>query len=156
MKIMGLSPTTFFFLMIIVTSLVFDASNTPFGNVDFFQKHGVAFLVFITFFPRLTLLFSSVAFGGIIWWMGFFFCPRILVASLATTAYFHTNPNLVIISWVVALGGEFMEKKKISSSSPRFVFKSYRGMNTGPSYEAPTPGPAIKKDDAIEVEFTKK
>ena len=99
-----------FFILLVGTSVLMDTMNTKFGTVDFFQKHGLFFLIFITLFPRLTLLFSSVAFGGFFWWLGFIFCPRILVASLATVAYFHTNPILVVISWIVALGGETMEK----------------------------------------------
>lgn len=81
-----------------------------FGSVNFFQRHGFLFLFFIAIFPRLTLLFSSVPFGGLFWWIGFFFAPRLLVAILATIGYWQTNPILVIISWVVALGGETTEK----------------------------------------------
>ena len=77
---------------------------------NFWDHHGVFFLIFITLFPRLTLLFSSVAFGGLFWWIGFFFVPRILVAVLATMSYLQTNPVLVIISWLVALSGESTEK----------------------------------------------
>lgn len=78
--------------------------------MNFWDHHGVFFLIFITLFPRLTLLFSSVAFGGIFWWIGFFFAPRILVAVLATLSYAQTNPILVIMSWVVAISGESSEK----------------------------------------------
>ncbi len=77
---------------------------------DFWDHHGIFFLIFITFFPRLTLLFSSVPFGGLFWWFGFVIAPRILVAILATVTYFSSNPVLVIIAWVVALSGESGEK----------------------------------------------
>lgn len=77
---------------------------------SFWDNHGIFFLIFITLFPRLTLLFSSVAFGGFFWWLGFIFAPRLLVAILATTAYWQTNPILVVISWFVALSGEAREK----------------------------------------------
>lgn len=91
--------------------------------VNYWDNHGVFFLVFITVFPRLTLLFSSVAFGGFFWWIGFIFAPRVLVAILATLAYLQTNPILVIISWVVALSGESTEKytlrKKVKVSQQR-------------------------------------
>jgi len=131
--------------------------NTEFGRVDFFQKHSVFFLIFITFFPRLTLLFSSVATGGFIWWLGFIFCPRILIASLATVSYFHTNPILVIISWIIALGGETMEKAGVGGQRGKFVFKTYRSAPMPGAYEnEPRPHTAINKDDAIEAEFTKK
>jgi len=68
------------------------------------------------FFPRLTLLFSSVAFGGLFWWLGFIFAPRLLVAILATTAYWQTNTVLVVLTWIWAVGGESAEKKTVYSS----------------------------------------
>jgi hypothetical protein len=81
-----------------------------FGTDNFWNNHGIFFLFFITLFPRLTLLFSSVAFGGLFWWIGFIFAPRILVAVLATLSYWRENPILVFMSWVVALSGESGEK----------------------------------------------
>lgn len=80
------------------------------GEVNYWESRGIFFLFFITLFPRLTLLFSSVAFGGLFWWLGFFFAPRILVAVLATLAYWQTNPVLVTMAWLIALGGETNEK----------------------------------------------
>ncbi len=148
-----------FFVLLVATSVMMDIFKTNFGNVDFFQKHGYFFLFFITFFPRLTLLFSSVVTGGVFWWLGFIFCPRVLVASLATVAYFHTNPLLVVVSWLVALGGETVEKVGLGGNRGRFVFRTYRGgfpsgfENPMGRSEKPT---AISKNDAIEAEFTKK
>ena len=81
-----------------------------FGRTDFWSHHGILFLVLIAFFPRLTLIFSDVATGGIFWWLGWFFAPRILVAALATVTYWNQNPLLVGAAWVVALGGESSEK----------------------------------------------
>ncbi|MBN1971961.1 MAG: hypothetical protein JXR48_01845 [Candidatus Delongbacteria bacterium] len=80
--------------------------------MDYWDNHGILFLVFMFFFPRLTLFFSSVAFGGLLWWLGFIFAPRLLVAILATTAYWDTNTFLVVLSWFWALGGEPFEKKQ--------------------------------------------
>jgi hypothetical protein len=163
MKTVLFKGCAIFFVLLVATSVMMDTLQTEFGRVDFFQKHGLFFLVFVTLFPRLTLLFSSVATGGLFWWLGFFFCPRILVASLATVAYFHTNPVLVTISWVVALGGETMEKAGLGKRRGTFVFRTYR--NGGPR---PFASPAEEaqtahrhnslggKDDAIEAEFTKK
>ncbi len=149
-----------FFVLLVATTILMDVMKLDFGTINFWDRHGVFFLISMTILPRLTLLFSSVAFGGFIWWLGFFFTPRILVASLATMAYFHTNPVLVIISWMVALGGEVFEKWGIGSS--KFHFKTYR---KGPratyspgfenQYQASEPQP-INRDDAIEAEFTKK
>lgn len=156
MKTLLFKGTAIFFILLVGTSVLMDSMQTVFGRVDFFQNHGFFFLIFITLFPRLTLLFSSVATGGFLWWLGFIFCPRILVASLATVAYFHTNPVLVIISWIVALGGETMEKAGISGGRKRFVFKSYRMGDPNPFEEVPKQHTTISKDDAIEAEFTKK
>ncbi len=85
-------------------------TDVKFGIENYWDNHGVWFLIFITMFPRLTLLFSSVPFGGFFWWLGFFFAPRILVAILATVSYWEQNPVLVVISWLMAIGGESGEK----------------------------------------------
>ncbi len=159
MKTMLFKGAAIFFILLVATSVMMDVSKMDFGTVDFFQKHGLLFLIFMTLFPRLTLMFSSVVSGGFFWWLGFIFCPRILVASLATVSYFHTNPVLVVISWIVALGGETMEKAGIGSSKKRFVFKTYRaGQPVDPfgTYQSPPEPTVINKDDAIEAEFTKK
>lgn len=107
--------TIFKFLIVFLaitgaTTLLFNYTNINFGNTDFWNVHGLLFLIFITLFPRLTLLFSSVAFGGIFWWLAWLFAPRLLVAVLATIAYWNTNKILVIASWLVASGGESSEK----------------------------------------------
>lgn len=157
MRTLILKGFAVFFILLVATSVMMDTMNTQFGSVSFFEKHGVFFLIFITIFPRLTLLFSSVATGGFLWWLGFIFCPRILVASLATVSYFHTNPILVVISWLVAIGGETMEKAGLSGRK-RFVFRTYN-MNTG-GFPHETYGPQSKpiqnSGDVIEAEFTKK
>lgn len=150
MKTLLFKGAAIFFILLVATSIMMDAMQTQFGSVNFFEKHGIFFLLFITIFPRLTLLFSSVATGGFLWWLGFIFCPRILVASLATVAYFHTNPILVIISWIVALGGETMEKAGISNRQ-RFVFRTY----PTPEESFRTDSRVIDKNDAIEAEFRK-
>lgn len=79
--------------------------------INFWDVHGFWFIFFLFFFPRLTLLFSSVATGGVLWWLGWVFAPRLLVAILATTAYWETNTVLVVLTWFWALGGEGAEKK---------------------------------------------
>lgn len=158
MKVLALRGIAIFFILLVATSLLMDLSKLEFGTIDFFKKHNVFFLLFITIFPRLTLLFSSVVSGGFLWWLGFVFCPRILVAGLATVSYFHTNPFLVTMSWLVALGGETMEKLGIGSSRNKFVFRTVRmgkeqsfenDQNRGPSHN-------IGNNDVIEAEFTKK
>lgn len=99
-----------FIVVTITSAILMNVFNVEFGYVNFWEVHGIFFLVFITIFPRLTLLFSSVAFGGLFWWLGFIFAPRFLVAILATVAYWNTNKILVIISWLLAIGGESSEK----------------------------------------------
>ena len=83
-------------------------------KMDFWQVHGWVFILCLFFFPRLTLFFSSVASGGILWWTGFVFAPRLLVAILATTAYWNTNTILVVFTWFWALSGESTEKFVVS------------------------------------------
>jgi hypothetical protein len=84
-------------------------------ETNFWDMHGFLFLIFMFFFPRLTLFFSSVASGGIFWWLGFIFAPRLLVAILATTAYWNSNPILVTLTWFWALGGEGFEKNAMKN-----------------------------------------
>jgi hypothetical protein len=98
------------FLAITGAVVVAGAFDIQFENAHYWDRHGVAFLIGIAIFPRLTLLFSSVPFGGIFWWLGWAFAPRMLVAVLATLTYWNQNPLLVIIAWLVALGGESSEK----------------------------------------------
>lgn len=145
-----------FSVLLVATTLMIDIFKLQFGTVNFWDKHGFFFLISIAIFPRLTLLFSSVAFGGFIWWLGFFFCPRILVATLATVAYFHTNPVLVTLSWLIALGGEVFEKWGLGRG--RFRVHTYRGSPFGasPRDEQVRPGHTIQDSDVIEAEFTKK
>ncbi len=133
-----------------------DLFNTPFGTEDFFVRHGYLFLICIAFFPRLTLLFSSVASGGLVWWLGFIFCPRILVAILATLAYFKTNPILVVIAWIVALSGETLEKRKLGGS--RFIIRTSRfPYGPQPESERATVKPSTVNDkDTFEAQFTRK
>lgn len=157
MKTLVLKGIAIFCVLLVATTITIDTMQTQFGQVDFFQKHGIFFLIFITIFPRLTLLFSSVAFGGFFWWLGFFFCPRVLVAALATVAYFQTNPVLVVISWIVALGGETLEKYGIGGRK-KFVFRTVNmGGFQRPQYEEPQRShTTIDKGGVIEAEFTKK
>lgn len=82
--------------------------------MNFWDMHGVLFVICLFFFPRLTLLFSSVVFGGLFWWLGFLFLPRLLVAILATQAYWETNPILVGLTWFWAIGLEGAEKRLLA------------------------------------------
>jgi hypothetical protein len=114
-----------FVLFFGLAALVAWAGSTLFGadlgTTDYWQVHGVWLLAFLTFFPRLTLLFSSIPFGGFFWWLGWIFAPRLLVATLATLAYWQTNPFLVTISWLVAIGGESAEKYTVRQRVVRVI-----------------------------------
>lgn len=139
----------FFLILAGMSWILVTQFNVPFGTIDYFDNRGFFFLIAITFFPRLTLLFSSVASGGLVWWLSWLFFPRVLVATLATFAYFQTNPILVTISWLVAFGGESFEKRSIRNS--RVVFTTFR---RGGGVRMPGQKP-INKDDVIDVEFKK-
>lgn len=80
------------------------------SHANYWDHHGVLFLLGLAAFPRITLFLSTVASGGILWWLAWLFAPRILVAILATLAYWYVNPILVLVAWLVALGGESSEK----------------------------------------------
>ena len=72
--------------------------------MDFWQVHGWAFLVAITLFPRLTMLFAITVPFGFLAWLGWLIVPSFLVAVLATTYYWHTNPVLCVIAWFRCIG----------------------------------------------------
>lgn len=78
--------------------------------MDFFDNYGIFTLIFLTFFPRLTLLFGTFVSGGWLWWLGWVFTPHLLVAFLSLP-YWDTNPVLVIFAWLIALGGTSAEVK---------------------------------------------
>ena len=82
--------------------------------MDFFVFHGVLTLICLAIFPRLTLLYYAFGSGGLLWWLGWIFAPHLLVAILAIP-YWDTNPVLVIIAWIVALGGTSGETKVATS-----------------------------------------
>lgn len=84
--------------------------------MNFWQVHGEWFVVAMIFFPRLTFLFSSVASGGVLWWLGWLFSPRLLAAILVTD-FWATNPVLVGVTWLWAVLGEYKEKITIQSKA---------------------------------------
>jgi hypothetical protein len=81
--------------------------------MDFWLVHGVIFLFFATFFPRLAMLFAVSAPFGLLAWLGWFFAPHLTVAILATQYYWATNPILCIIAWFVAFAGTGGESKMV-------------------------------------------
>jgi hypothetical protein len=87
--------------------------------MNYWQVHGVLFLIAATFVPRLAMLFAvSVPFGWLAW-LGWLFAPHLTVAILATTFYWQTNPVLCVIAWFIALGGTAGEGKVASRTVRR-------------------------------------
>lgn len=123
------------------TTILLNYTDIQLGHIDYFNKHGWFFLFFLALFPRGTLLFSglllnSIEFGGILWWCGFFLAPRILVATLATIAYWNTNPVLVTLSWLIAFGGESSEKIFIKRKvKPQTKYTEYQGSTIEAEYK---------------------
>lgn len=152
---------TIFVFVTLAAMIAHQTFQLPFGEVDFYENHGFFFLIAIALFPRLTLLFSSVASGGLLWWLGLVFCPRFLVACLATVTYLRTNPVLVTISWAMALSGESLEKWGLWGGTSR---RGLSGMNirfaryTPPHHhtEGEQAPPKPSHDDAIEVDFKRR
>ena len=123
----------FLLVFLAITGAVVIASQffqIEFGHENYWDHHGVFLLIFLCFFPRLTLVVSSIPFGGLLWWLGWLFVPRILVASLATIAYWNSNPILVVISWLFALGGESSDKVMVFHRRSR-AYHSNRKIPSG-------------------------
>tara|TARA_Y100000590_G_scaffold281989_1_gene317192 strand:- start:252 stop:569 length:318 start_codon:yes stop_codon:yes gene_type:complete len=76
---------------------------------NFWTSNSIVLLIGLTLFPRLSLLFCNIH-GTILFWIGWLIFPRITIAIFATLFYSSTNPILVILSWLIALGGESAEK----------------------------------------------
>lgn len=85
------------------------------GGPDFWDVHGILFLIAIALFPRITMLLATL-WGGLLWWIGLIILPRIQVAILATYYYWETNPVLCIGAWLFCLGGESAEKTTVARS----------------------------------------
>lgn len=87
--------------------------------MDFWDVHGLLFLIAATFIPRLTMLFAVGVPFGLLHWLGWLFAPHLTVAVLATMYYWDTNPILCIIAWFVAFGGTAGEGKCVTTVSGR-------------------------------------
>lgn len=83
---------------------------------DFWNFHGVWFLIAMFFFPRLTMLFLTSTGGGFLYWLGWLLMPRLTVAIIATILFNEHNTLLLVFTWVWALGGEFGEKSVAKST----------------------------------------
>lgn len=85
--------------------------------MNFWQVHGIFFILFLCLFPRLTMLCTGIFFSWMspLFFFGWLLIPRLTVAILATSVYFDTNPVLCVITWIWALSGESTEKKVCTS-----------------------------------------
>lgn len=108
---------TLFLMMILVLTLAGCSTQvvTPSGT-DFWTNHGYLQLLGWFFFPRIMFWFFSVMTGGIWFWVGVLFVPRVMIAFWATTYYWNTNPILCVFAWIYALTGEGTEKTLASRS----------------------------------------
>lgn len=80
---------------------------------NFWGTHSIWFVICMFFFPRLTMLFATTFGGGFLYWLGWFFAPRLTVAIIATMLYSQTNLELVVLTWIWALCGETTEKNSV-------------------------------------------
>ena len=97
--------------------------------IDFMHAHSLPWLLLagLAFFPRLTLLFIGGPFG-VLHWLGWLFAPHLLVAILATTMYWHTNPYLCVIAWFLAFAGTSGEGKAVRAGSRRWRKRAAPGV----------------------------
>jgi hypothetical protein len=84
--------------------------------MDFFTNHSPIILICLAIFPRLTLLLASFVTGGVLWWLGWFFAPHLLVAILSLP-YWDTNPVLVVMAWIIAFSGTSTEAELLKAKS---------------------------------------
>lgn len=87
--------------------------------MDFWDVHGIFFLIFAAFFPRIMMLFAVAVPFGLLSWIGWLFAPHLTVAILATQYYWNTNPVLCIIAWFIAFAGTSGEAKVCTMVLPR-------------------------------------
>jgi hypothetical protein len=60
------------------------------------------------------------------------------------------------MSWVIALGGETLEKLGLGGGRKRFIFRTFNYRRPADPLRSQDGSYGIEKDDAIEAEFTKK
>lgn len=86
----------------------------------FFANHTWDWLVLLglALFPRITTLFVGGPFS-LLHWAGWVVCPHLLVAIVATTKYWDTNPILCVVAWAFAFMGTGGEGKVVHSRTRR-------------------------------------
>lgn len=86
--------------------------------MSFWETHTIWFVIAMFFFPRLTMLFATTFGGGLLYWLGWVFAPRLTVAIIATMLYSETDLVMVVLAWIWALAGEASEKGIASARTP--------------------------------------
>lgn len=88
--------------------------------MSFWDVHTWDWLVLagLALFPRITLLFIGGPFGWL-HWLGWAIAPHLLVAILATTKYWDTDPVLCVIAWFIAFAGTGGEGKIVHVGTRR-------------------------------------
>lgn len=90
--------------------------------MNFFDTHTTLTLLGLVFFPRITLLLANFVTGGVLWWLGWIFAPRLLIAILSLP-FWSTNPFLVIVAWLLVFDstghGADMETRAFRKFSTR-------------------------------------
>lgn len=80
--------------------------------MDYWDHHGIFFLLGLTFFPRIATLFFMATPFGFLAWLGWLFCPHFLVA-IYSLQYWDHNPVLVVIAWIMAFVGSGAEEETL-------------------------------------------
>jgi|GEM_PF-2847517 len=72
--------------------------------MDFLDQHNFITLIGLAIFPRVTMLIVSFKVNhNIDYYLGYIFAPHLL-AAIYSLNYWDTNPVLVIIAWMFAIG----------------------------------------------------
>lgn len=87
--------------------------------MSFWDNHTHLFILSMFFFPRLTMLFATSYGGGVLYWLGWAFFPRLTVAIIASVLYARTDTFLVALTIVWAIYGEAMEKDQVTMRLPQ-------------------------------------
>jgi len=84
--------------------------------VNYWDVHGILFLIGLMIFPRLTVIFFSAISGGFFLWAGIILFPRLFIAIFACVYYWDTNPILCLLACVLCFAGESGEKTVVAKS----------------------------------------
>ena len=66
----------------------------------YWTNHSLLFLIGLTIFPRFTLLFSNIS-SNILFWLGWLFLPRLMIALLGITTVYYFMTFLYILATII-------------------------------------------------------